>query len=509
MTTIDVVIVGGGPNGLLLAAELARAGVRPVVLERLAEPSDIPKANGLVGRVVQMLDYRGLYEQFSGQTGPPRPAPGFQFGGLGLPLHRLPDNPLYMLPIPQKRMEELLSGYATSLGVQVRRGHEVVSVSPSLDDVHLAVRGPAGDYEIRARFLVGADGGKSLVRQAAGIDFPGITDERFVSRQGSVAVDPSFVTPGGLAVPGMGTLAPFAFHRTPTGVFAYGAFQPGVYRITALEWNQPDPGPEGPISLNELSAAVSRVLGTPLGLSAYSGGSPKGIRRRPGVNSRQASHYRAGRIFLVGDAAHVHSGVGGPGLNLGMQDAVNLGWKLAAEVHGWAPAGLLDSYESERMPLGSRVLMHTRTQMQLLEPGDNVTALRELMTEFLTEEANLRRIANLMAGVDAVYTTFADQLPPHPLLGRWMPDLALTGSVSRVGAALQSGRPVLFDFTPSGALSDLGDDYVSVVATQVRSGAAPAEAVLVRPDGYVGWASDAPVEDLPAEARAALKVWFG
>ncbi|WP_051366940.1 FAD-dependent monooxygenase [Hamadaea tsunoensis] len=505
LATEDVVIVGGGPNGLLLACELATAGVRPVVLERLTGPSPIPKANGLVGRVVQMLDYRGLFEEFSGQAGPPRPAPAFQFGGLGLELHRLRDNnPVYMLPIPQRRIEELLAARAARLGVDVRRGQEVTAVEQDADGVTLTLA--TGD-RLRTRYAVGADGGRSLVRKAAGIDFPGITDTGFISRQGTVSVDATALAADGT----IDSLPPYAFHRFAAGIFVYGVFQPGRFRVSVLEWNQPDAGPEGPIPLAELAAAIERVLGRPLPVSLPEGdaGPAESLRRRPGVNSRQASRYRDGRLLLVGDAAHVHSGVGGPGLNLGMQDAVNLAWKLAAQVHGWAPEGLLDSYESERIPLGTRVLMHTRTQMQLLEPGDNVTALREFVTGLLTDDANLQRVADLMAGADAVYATFGDRLPAHPLLGRWLPDLPLTGPVGRAGELLRDGRPVLLDLT--GALENFGDDHVRLVTARVSGVPAPADALLVRPDGYVAWAygPGAAIDELRASAREALKIWFG
>jgi 2-polyprenyl-6-methoxyphenol hydroxylase-like FAD-dependent oxidoreductase len=529
----DVVIVGGGPNGLLLAAELKLHGAHPVLLERLTEPTTMPKANGLVGRVVQMLDYRGLYGRLSDRStmGPaaprstgdpvPQPVPYFQFGGLGLDLRRLARNPMYMLPIPQLRLEKLLAEHATALGVEVRRGHEVTGVTADDDSVTVDVHGPDGPYQLRARYLVGADGGRSLVRRAAGIGFPGITDEAFMSRNGTITLPPSHIAAdtGHIQVPGRGVVPPFAFHRLPNGVFVYGMFQPGAFRVSVLEWNRPDEGPEGPIGIDELSDAVERVLGArlPMTLSATAQtDADEGPRRRPGVNSRQADRYRQGRIFLVGDAAHVHSGVGGPGLNLGLQDAVNLGWKLAAELRGWAPAGLLDTYESERFPLGQRVLMHTRAQMALLAPGDNMTALRDLLASLLLDEANTQQIADLMTGSDAHYPTFADRLPEHHLLGRWMPDLPLHGAYARVGELLRAGRPVLLDLgaPASGALAAVAagwSDRVTYAAAQVTDGAPPADAVLLRPDGYVAWAygPDANPDKVRDSAREALETWLG
>jgi 2-polyprenyl-6-methoxyphenol hydroxylase-like FAD-dependent oxidoreductase len=231
--TTDVVIAGGGPNGLLMACELALAGVRPVVLERLPERATAPKANGLVGRVVQALDYRGLYERFSGSSTPPVPVPGFQFAGLPLELSALDNNALHALPIPQRRMEELLEQRARGLGAQIRRGHELIAVRQAADLVTVDVRGPHGRYELAAKFLVGADGGHSIVRKHCGIDFPGITDRGFVGRSGQVTIHPPVAVPGTgeLLVPGAGRFRPATFTRTENGMFAYGMFQPGLYRV--------------------------------------------------------------------------------------------------------------------------------------------------------------------------------------------------------------------------------------------------------------------------------------
>lgn len=511
--TTDVLIAGGGPNGLLLACELALAGVRPVVLERLPEPTTEPRANGLVGQVVQMLDYRGLFQRFSGAPRP-TPVPGYQFGGLMLDAGRLDPNPLYVLPVPQRRMEQLLEARARELGVEIRREHEVTGLSQDDDGVTVEVRGPDGDHRLRTRYLVGADGGRSLVRRLVGIDFPGITDDTFVSRSGTVAIPASHTVPGTgeITGPGLGRLRPFTFNRTPTGVFAFGLFQPGVYRITALEWNQPAAGPEGPIEVDELRAAVGRVLGVDVPMTGVDG-----LRRRPGVNSRQADRYRAGRVFLVGDAAHVHSGVGGPGLNLGMQDAVNLGWKLAAQVRGWAPPGLLDTYESERQPVGERVIMHTRAQMALLSPGDNVTALRDLFGELLADEENIRRIVGLMSGAEIHYgAEIRYGADPHPLVGRWMPDLPLRGPVSRVAELFRTARPVLLDLADGTDLREVADPWTDRVdVVQASSDAAPADAILIRPDGYVAWAGAAgaagatTAADAGPALRQALADWFG
>jgi 2-polyprenyl-6-methoxyphenol hydroxylase-like FAD-dependent oxidoreductase len=511
--TTDVVIAGGGPNGLLLACELALAGVRPVVLERLPQRAAAPKANGLVGRVVQALDYRGLYERFTGSARPPAPVPGFQFGALPLDLSTLDSNALYALPIPQRRMEELLEQRARELGVQIRRGHELITLSQGADLVTADVRGPDGRYELTSKFLVGADGGHSVVRKQCGIGFPGITDRGFVSRSGQVTIDRSVAIPGTgeLDVPGAGRLRPATFTRTENGMFAYGMFQPGLYRVAVYEWASSPPDDAAPMRLEELRAAVRRVLGGDVPMSEPDDGQPSALRRSTGANSRQADRYRLGRVFLAGDAAHVHSGVGGPGLNLGLQDVLNLGWKLAAAVNGWAPPGLLDTYQSERYPVGQRVIMHTRAQTALLSPGANVTALRELFGELLREQAATAHIADLMAGADIRYDMLTDG-PAQAMAGRWMPDIAVhTGNgPARMAELLHAARPILLVLAARPDLEDAAKDWSNRVDVITAStGEPPADAILIRPDGYVAWATGSG-EPGPADGlRHALRTWFG
>ncbi|MFD7902770.1 FAD-dependent monooxygenase [Kitasatospora sp. NPDC059747] len=483
---IDVIIAGAGPNGLMLACELALAGARPLVLERLAEPSGEQRANGLVGQVVRMLDRRGLYERLTAPGATPEPVPGFVFGAFPLDLKDLPDNPLYTLMVPQRRVERMLAERAAELGVEVRRGHEVTGLTQGEDSVTVELR---GRESMEAAFLVGADGGHSTVRRLTGIGFPGVTADDSVSRTGHVSVPSEMVgADGGLVVPDFGVIPPFRHLRTERGLITWAPFPGGAPLISTTEWDQPA---EGEASLDELRASACRVLGADLPLHPPTGAGPHMMRRLFGGNTRIASQYRAGRVFLLGDAAHVHSAIGGPGLNLGLQDAVNLGWKLTAEVRGRAPEGLLDTYELERSPVARRVAMHTQAQSQLIRPGADVTALRELFGELLAQPATRQHVANLLSGADITY----DMGPATgPLVGRWAPDLPGLRELTR------TGRPLLLD--PTGTL-DAG-----VWASHVDTVTVPDldTALLLRPDCYVAWqgtTNDGLHEALGAWFRAA------
>lgn len=520
MNTAEVVIAGGGPNGLLLACELRLAGVRPVVLERLPARGAASRANGLVGQVVRMLDLRGLYERLAGRAGPPEATPFFQFGGIPLDLRALDPNPLHTLLVPQARIEQVLEERARELGVEIRRGHELTAhdqgavrgADQGADGdgagVTLDVRAPDGPYRMRARYLVGADGGHSLVRKQAGIGFPGTTDDTFSSLTGHAVVPPGLLRAGTgeLTLPGAPPLRPYTQNRLPGGVFTFAEMPPGsgVHLVSVMEWHRPPSGAGDntapAVTFGELTAGVRRVLGTGLALTPPTTEGPHRLSRLTGVSSRQAVTYRAGRVLLLGDAAHVHSAVGGPGLNLGLQDAVNLGWKLAAEVRGVAPRGLLDTYETERAPVSRRVLMQTRAQMALMRPGEDITAARELLTELFDDLGNRRRIATLMAGPETAY-------------GPWFPDTRPSGAAwPAVAERLRAGRAVLLDLGGHSAVADIAaalPDRVDLVTGRPEERpSAAGSAVLIRPDGYVAWS--APAAGPPHEGlREALADWFG
>jgi 2-polyprenyl-6-methoxyphenol hydroxylase-like FAD-dependent oxidoreductase len=496
----DVVIAGAGPNGLMLACELALGGVRPVVLDKLPGPSPEPKANGLVGQVVRTLDMRGLYQAFTGDEDPPQPVYGGRFAAMTLNFLGVPDNPMYMLRMPQPRLVRLLEKRARDLGVDLRWGHELTGIRPGTKSVALTVSSPEREYSIDAGYLVGSDGGHSLVRKTLGIDFPGSTAPT-VSRLAHVHIPDELRRPdGGIDIPGFGTL-PFGHTRLDRGGMIYAEFEPGRSMLATIEFSPAVE--EVPMSLDELRQSASRVLGVDLPFEEPKGPGPNALRRINGQNTRIAERYRDGRVLLLGDAAHVHSPLGGPGLNLGLQDTMNLGWKLAAEINGTAPAGLLDTYQSERQPVGQRVMMHSLAQTALMAPGPEVGQLRTLLEELFTIPDVQQHMATLLAGSDVRYDVGDD----HPLSGRLVPDLTFDDG-RRVSELLHDARPILLDLDAHVAPAVRGwADRVDIVSAGMAD--RPAAAMLIRPDGYVAWATDTFGPAAEMGLQAALERWCG
>jgi 2-polyprenyl-6-methoxyphenol hydroxylase-like FAD-dependent oxidoreductase len=514
----DVVIAGAGPNGLMLAGELGLAGIRPIVLESLPGPNPQRRANGITGQAVRLLDHRGLYTELAGTPDPPQPSPWAMFAAIALDLTEVPDAQQFMFPVQQPRLVQMLAERVRDQGADLRWGHRLVGFEQDDDGVVVQVDGPDGSYDVPAKYLVGADGGTSPTRKLAGIDFPGMTSHDAVARMAFGVVPPhDWVDPvtGALEIPGWGRVPPTPFYRAERGVFACRQFAGRSMLITleldrsAHEERIDDDEDDTPVSLPEIEASVKRVLGADVPLRPLSPDAPLDLRRFYGINSRIASRYRSGRVFLVGDAAHVHSPLGGPGLNLGLQDAVNLGWKMAAVISDGADPALLDSYATERRPAAERVVMHSRSQLALVRPGTEVTALRALFAELLEDPGNVRRISDLLSGNDNRYEMGADA---HPLAGRWVPDVAVAGrgGTRRVAELARAGRPLLIDVTENewvaAATADVAERITVAVGRAV--GDVPATALLVRPDGYVAWASSAAEPDVD-DLRGVLRTWFG
>lgn len=502
----DVIVVGAAPTGLMLAGELRRVGVRTLVLERLLAPRPIPKAGGIGGQFLRFLDYRGLTERFEAASGQPRPTPRFPFGGLQVDLTQLPDRPMQALLLPQPELESLLEEIAVELGAEIRRGHQLVGLEQDASSVTADVRGPDGTHRVTARYLVGCDGVHSPVRDLAGIEFPGVTHPE-VNRLGTFARPDSveLLDDGDYEVPGLGRIRS-GYTQTASGVFAiasYGSDDLGVY---TSEEEDRDYEHAGPMTVTEFRDSVRRVLGgdLPLGESTR--------LTRFTFGARQADRYRAGRILVAGDAAHQFPS-GGVALNASLLDTVNLAWKLAAEVDGWAPPGLLDSYHDERHLAGARTLLHTQAQVALRRGLDGAAdALRKVFAELLTDEHAQRRVGIMIAGEDIRYPM--PGADPHALAGTLAPNLTLRtdrGTTS-VAHLLHGARPVLLDLADRRDLRDVARDWahrvdVRIATTENR----PADAVLIRPDAYVAWAAtnDEPTTTASPALREALSHWFG
>jgi 2-polyprenyl-6-methoxyphenol hydroxylase-like FAD-dependent oxidoreductase len=480
MSDHKVVIAGGGPTGMMLAAELALAEVDVIIVERRPAPDpDRALAGGLHARTIEVLDQRGVADRFL-QAGKPMQIQGF--GRIPLDISDFPSRRNYGLALPQIQTERLLATWVDELGVPTTRELEVTGFAQDETGVDVAL---SDGTTLRADYLVGCDGGGSVVRRAAGIEFPGWDPSTsWLMAEVEVVEKPQFgLRPGG----GIGP-APEGGDRI---------------RVTLAE---PDVEHTGEPTLQEVREALIASDGTDYGVHNLSWTS------RFTDNTRQAASYRKGRILLAGDAAHVHPPLGGQGLNLGVQDAVNLGWKLAQVVKETSPQSLLDTYHDERHPVGARVLQTTMAQVALTSPGDRHQALRNILSELLGMDEPRKRIGGLMSGLDIHY----DLGEGHPLLGRRMPDLDLLTASGplRVFTLLHEARPSLVNLGQPGAfdiapwadrvqLIDAG--YAGVWNLPVLGAVTAPTAVLVRPDGYVAWVGDGTDTGL----RDALVTWFG
>jgi 2-polyprenyl-6-methoxyphenol hydroxylase-like FAD-dependent oxidoreductase len=520
MTDADVVIAGGGPTGLMLACELALCGVTPIVLDSSPGPNSEPRANGIGGTAVRFLDHRGLYEELTGSSQHPQPSPVGIFSALKFDLSSIGSSQMYLLPVQQPRLARTLAERAGDSGADLRWGHRLRGFTPHPGGVTVDIDGPTGSYQINTGYLVGADGGRSLTRKLAGIGFPGMSSNDAVFRIGrGVTPPPAWVdrATGELDVPGYGPVPAITFLRAGTGMLLWAQLA-GLSVVGTLELAPaPDntrtdsehPGFGDPLTTAELEDSLSRVLGARVPVQPAQPGGEVVLRRFAGINSRIADRYRHDRILLVGDAAHVHSPLGGPGLNLCMQDAANLGWKLAAVVRGRVAPTLLDTYDAERRLAAERVIMHSRAQFALLRPGPEITALRELFGELLNQPSVMEHLADTLAGTAVRYPTAPDD---HPAVGRWVPDLTVdtsTHGVQRIAQLARDGRPLLLDFTEHGVLANtLGASPAVNAVTGTPIQPVDLTAVLIRPDGYVAWASSKDNPDT-APLNRALSRWFG
>jgi 3-(3-hydroxy-phenyl)propionate hydroxylase len=483
MSDHAVVIAGGGPTGMMLAGELALAGVDVAIVERRASQElDSSRAGGLHARTIEVLDQRGIAGRFLSQG---KAGQFAGFSGIRMDISDFPARHNYVLALRQAPFERILAAWVSELGVPVARTRAVTGFAQDDAGVDVAL---SDGRSLRAGYLVGCDGGRSVIRKAAGIEFPGW--------------DPSVSSL--IAEAEMSEEPEWGIRYTAQGTQAIGRLEDG--KRAGVVVSERYAGQAGEPTLGDLSRALIAVWGTDYGVH-----SPTWISRFTDM-TRQAASYRKGRVLLAGDAAHVHYPVGGQGLNTGVQDAVNLGWKLAQVVKGTSPESLLDTYHAERHPVAARVLRNTMAQTALTRRDERMDALRDTLSELLGMDEPRKRIAGMICGLDIRY----DLGEGHPLLGRRVPDLDLVTAEGpvRVFTLLHGARPVLLnlgepgavDITPWADRVRLVDaHYAGEWELPVLGAVTAPAAVLIRPDGHVAWAGDPAHPGLPG----ALTTWFG
>jgi 2-polyprenyl-6-methoxyphenol hydroxylase-like FAD-dependent oxidoreductase len=483
-----VVIAGAGPTGMTLACELRLAGVDVVVLDRLAARPEESRANALQIRTMEVFDQRGFLEPFLREG---KRMPSAHFSGLHFTMGHYPTRYPYSLLIRQSRVERLIEARALELGVRVRWSSEVIGLEQ--DDKRVAVELANGEW-IAADYLVGCDGPRSAVRRLAGIGFPG-TPSTLTALLGDVQLDDP---PDG---------QPIMEQREHGNITVLA--HPGFFRVVTVEYDGA-PDRTAPVDLAELRGAAIRIAGTDFGMR-----DPQWLSRF-GDAARLAESYRERRALLAGDAAHIHFPAGGQGLNVGVQDAVNLGWKLAAVINGHAPDALLDTYHAERHPVGQRLVENTRAQVALGRLDPQSTALRALFSRLMdTVEPVTRQLGEMITALDVRYPLGDD----HPLVGARVPDADLNTAAGprRLYTLLHTARPVLLDLSGGSVLRLATDwsnrvDLVEAVpelprwSLPVTGEVESPAAVLIRPDGYVAWVGD---DTDPAGLHRALTTWCG
>jgi 3-(3-hydroxy-phenyl)propionate hydroxylase len=483
MTGHAVVIAGGGPTGLMLAGELALARVNVAIVER-RENQDVSglRAGGLYSRTIEVLDQRGIADRFVSQGQVLRSAP---FAGMTLDISDLPTRHNYYLALWQTHIERILADWVGELAVTIYHGREVTDFAQDATDVDIEL---SDGQSLQAKYLVGCDGGRSLIRKKAGIDFPGWDPSTsYLIAEAEMAEEPEW-----------------GIRRGEKGINAVAKLDDGKRARVVL--NEPHVVRRDEPTLGDVREALIAIYGTDYGLR-----SATYISRFTDM-ARQAASYRDRRVLLAGDAAHVHSPVGGQGLNIGVQDAVNLGWKLAQVVHGTSPESLLETYHAERHPVGARVLRNTMALTAVNRSDNRIGALREMMSELLQIDEARQGYFAMMSGLDIHY----DIGEGHPLLGRRMPDLDLVTANGPlwVFTLLHAGRPVLLNLGEPGGfdITEWADRVELVEAKYGGTWELPAlgvvaapSAVLIRPDGYAAWVGDLTQRGL----TDALTTWFG